>query len=177
MRAHIYEGYLDWLMGIVGGRRNVSNHWGLIRQLGSREFVWLIPNDDNRMEDGRELRDEFIGDATLHPSDSDWYNTGCSCLEMLVALARKASFESDLTPGGWFWLMLGNAGLRRYDDRAYQHPETAQEVDDIIDRVIYRNYDSNGAGGFFPLNEPTRDQRRVELWYQLAAYILEDFPP
>jgi hypothetical protein len=40
--------------------------------------------------------------------------------------------------------------------------------------VIWRTYDRRGHGGLFPLQRSNRDQRRVEIWYQLSEYLLQD---
>ena len=48
---------------------------------------------------------------------------------------------------------------------------TTQEVDDVLETVIWRNYQANGHGGLFPLKNAKRDQTKVEIWYQLAAYL------
>ena len=47
-------------------------------------------------------------------------------------------------------------------------------VRDTARGVIDRDYDASGFGGIFPLRRPAEDQRKVELWYQAAAYILEN---
>lgn len=40
--------------------------------------------------------------------------------------------------------------------------------------VLERKYDEFGNGGLFPLRSPSKDQRRVEIWYQLCEYIVQD---
>ena len=70
-----------------------------------------------------------------------------------------------------FWLMLGNIELNECSD-FYEYDPNA--VGEVLDRVIWRQYDPSGYGGLFPLSKPDKDQTRVELWYQLSAYILEN---
>jgi hypothetical protein len=48
-----------------------------------------------------------------------------------------------------------------------------KEVNAIIKRVVDRTYQHNGHGGLFPLRLATSDQRKVEIWYQLSAYLSE----
>jgi hypothetical protein len=43
------------------------------------------------------------------------------------------------------------------------------------ERMVARGYDENGNGGLFPLKNPKEDQRKVEVWMQLNAYIIEKF--
>ena len=47
------------------------------------------------------------------------------------------------------------------------------EVVDVAESVMIRDYDFNGVGGLFPLMTATRDQRDVELIYQLNLHVLE----
>lgn len=143
-----------------------------MRQLYVKEFVWLIPNDDNRAEDGKALRYEFINEQGIDEVDQEWLDLGCSFLEMLIALARRAAFESDDEVVEWFWRFIFNLGLNNHTDSAYTR-ETEREVDNVLDIVIFRTYDADGLGGLFPLTHPRQDQRKVELWYQLAAYLTE----
>lgn len=165
--------YLEWLYSQVSSvRRKDPSHtyWELFRQLFTKEFIWLIPNDDNRVQDGKDLRYEFIRECRIDNVDHDWLDLGCSMLELLVSLARTLSFEDDNSPRKWFWEMLHNIGLADYNDRV---PIPRGVVDDTLDRVIFRTYKYNGHGGLFPLRRPQTDQRDVELWYQLNAYLLE----
>jgi hypothetical protein len=103
-------------------------------------------------------------------ADDDWLDLGCSFLEMLVALSRRLSFEAEGEPRDWFWHLMDTIELRECNDRSQW---TDEEVEAICNKVIFRNYDANGAGGLFPLQNPCHDQREVELWYQMSAYLLE----
>ena len=33
----------------------------------------------------------------------------------------------------------------------------------------------NGTGGLFPLKRPRVNQRRVEVWYQMSEYLMENY--
>jgi hypothetical protein len=46
-------------------------------------------------------------------------------------------------------------------------------MEEIFERLIWRNYAPNGEGGFFPLENPREDQTQVELWYQMNSYVNE----
>lgn len=97
---------------------------------------------------------------------------GCSFLEMMIAISHRLSFETDRRPKWWFWHLMKNLGLENYSD---DMPFTQDEVDETLDRVIWRTYSPDGKGGLFPLEDPQHDQRQVELWYQLNAYLLERY--
>jgi hypothetical protein len=164
--------YLAWLYSQVGDvkdRNRSRTYWNLLRQLHSIEFVWIVPNDDNRVGDGLELREEWISACSL-AVDLDWRTRGCSFLEMLIALCRRIVFESDGHVDTWFWHLMDNLGLCEYTDR-YSYNQA--EVNTRIRKVIYREYDRNGRGGLFPLRYARKDQRDVELWYQMNAYLLD----
>jgi hypothetical protein len=137
-------------------------------------FVWSIHNDDNRAEDGRELRDEFLAETNSEADDA-WATLECSIFELLVALSRRAAYETENQATEWFWHFLGNLGLARYSDAVYRNynHRTVTEVSEILDIFVTRSYGREGHGGLFPLRRARRDQRRVELWYQLQAYLLE----
>ncbi len=170
--------YFEWLYSQIGAVRNRNpqrSYWNLTRQLFTKEFVWFVPNDDNRIEDGRALRAQFLDDEGTDEVDHDWLDLGCSMLEMLIALSRRASYESDKTPVDWFGIFLNNLELDQYNDANYRD-EDYDVIDEILDTVIYRNYLADGQGGLFPLQHPDRDQRKVEIWYQMSAYLLEVSP-
>lgn len=173
MAEPLDELYLKWLYSQVGNvkLKNPSRtYWALLKQLYKKEFVWIIPNDDNRLEDGRDLRDEFVEKYELYDVDPDWMSLGCSMLEMLIGLSRRLSFEDDGPVDWWFWCLMRNLNLRGFTDNTQFDIE---DVDEVLDTVIWRTYEPDGRGGLFPLDDPEEDQREVEIWYQLSAYLLE----
>lgn len=173
MSAPLDELYFEWLYGQVGSvkRTNPSaTYWKLLKLLFTKEFVWIVPNDDNRIEDGKDLRYEFLAECEIDTEDRDWLELGCSFLELLIGLSRRLAFEADGLASDWFWELIDNLGLRSYNDRA-NIPEN--HVDETLNRVIFRTFNYDGTGGLFPLKEATQDQRDVEIWYQLSAYLTE----
>ena len=167
------ELYLEWLysqVAEVSQKARARTYWSLFRELYCKEFIWLIPNDDNRVADGKDLRREFVQDADISDVDRTWLDLNCSFLEMLIGLSRRLAFELDGEPRKCFWDLLVNLELDRYTDRV---GVPAERVHDIVDTVIWRQYDYNGRGGLFPLQHPERDQANAEIWYQLNAYIIE----
>lgn len=175
MDAPLDELYLKWLYSKISSvrlRDPSRTYWNLFRQLYTKEFVWIIPNDDNRAEDGKDLRYEFLEEQGVDEVDPDWIRLGCSMLELLIALSRRLSFEDDGEPRGWFWQMLANLGLNEFNDANYNE-QAQSEIDQALDTVIWRTYSPDGFGGLFPLKTPEKDQREVEIWYQLGAYLLE----
>jgi len=172
MSAHLDSRYSDWLYDQIFESRT-EHYRELAHILFTKEFVWLVPNDDNRVADGKDLRYEFLDKLDLRvPEEEDyWLDLGCSVLEVLVSLSRILEFETGRTTEYWFMEMITNLGLKQYHDEAEDISERL--INKILDEFIWRNYSHTGQGGLFPLLRPDEDQREVELWYQLNAYILE----
>ena len=167
MPGTLDDQYLPWLYGQVSEvktRRSSRTYWDLLKKLYSTEFAWFVPNDDNRAEDGRELRLEWATECGIS-SDSEWFSLGCSFLELLIGLSRRLCFEGEGEVSAWFWHLINNLGLTGFHDRSQFD---GSEVDDITSAVIWRTYDENGNGGLFPLRQASHDQRKVEIWYQLS---------
>ena len=167
--------YLDWLYKKIGPLQNrnpARSYWSLAQMLFTKEFTWFVPNDDNRVEDGKELREEFL-DETAAERDNLWLDQGCSMLEMMIALSRRCAFQTDDEPFEWFWVLADNLGLRPFVDENFTE-DYYVDVDVILERVINRTYEHSGRGGLFPLRYPEVDQREVEIWYQMAAYLMEN---
>jgi hypothetical protein len=163
--------YLRWLYSRVRSvrpRKGSGTYWQLFEQLLSTEFVWIVPNDDNRAEDGKDIRRQWA--ASLNEEiDSDWLSMGCSFLELLMGLTERLSFEGGNDGASWFWTLIDNLGLTECNDGGFQEGY----VEEVTTRVIFRTYDPSGEGGLFPLQNSTTDQREVEIWYQLSEYLLE----
>lgn len=174
--------YFAWLysqVGLVRLKNPRANYWQLAKQLYKTEFQYFVPNDDNRAADGVQLREEFLDQS---PGSDDgtvreWLSLECSFFEMVVALARRASFESPSrghnTPGDWFWKIMQNLDLDRFNDAIFEIEHAEYYIGSALGVVNERTYCPDGTGGMFPLNEPQEDQREVEIWYQMAAYLLE----
>lgn len=175
MTEPLDELYLRWLYSQVGNvklRDTRRTYWSLMKLLYKKEFVWFIPNDDNRLEDGRDLRIEFVHEHGLDDVDPFWMTLGCSMLEMMIGLSRRLNFEEDeLTVGEWFWELVQNLHMMRVD--LDFTPNYEDYFNEALDKVIWRTYRQNGHGGLFPLTRPKKDQRDVELYYQMCEYLLE----
>jgi hypothetical protein len=157
--------YYDWLVSQIHiPNDNEYNH--LFERMYNLEFVWTVPNDDNRVQDGLDLRTEF-----LNSSRGRLDLQGVSFLEVLIALSRRLAFTASGDPTIWAWKLIKNLRLNKMSDPLTH--ERANRVDEILDAVIWRTYSYDGQGGFFPLNFPAEDQTKVEIWYQLNAYVIE----
>lgn len=174
-RDDVINLYFDWLTDIVCRDRfsKAVSFRKLLAHLHSVEFTNLIERDENRAEEGKELRHRF---AYYHASirNAEIYLNGpCSVLEMIIALAIRCeeNIMDDPTMGDrtsqWFWDMIVSLGLGSMIDREYDK----DYVDFVIDRFLNREYEPNGKGGLFTINNCEEDLRTVEIWCQMCWYL------
>lgn len=166
------EAYLHWLAPQVL-RRTGETYWDLLTLMQEKEFVWLVANDDNRIVDGLDLRVEFLHAYATTLQDPNELGP-CSVLEVLIGLSRRLAFAAEGKPKDWAWNLLCNLGFERHSDPLSRYKR--RKVDEVLDMLVWRKYNPDGTGGFFPLAWPDEDQTQVELWYQMAAYISEIHP-
>lgn len=173
--------YFAWLCDLVDiGPTNFHRNVRLARTLHKSEFRWFVANDDNRANDGLLLRDIF-GSEMGYPYADRVLRGPCSMLELLIGLANRMGFQlytikEGEQPKKWFWELLHNMGVDHLTDDVYTH-DKQQFVKERILQIVNRDYKRNGEGGLFPLKgSVTKDQKRVELWYQMQAYIMEKHP-
>lgn len=161
--------YFSWLCLKIDRRQKYESR-ELAMLLNTIKFRPLIPNDDNRVEDGLTLREHYCQET--NQSYDCMMENPCTVFEMLIALAEKIE-DIMRTPGEdqtakWFWEMIDNLGLRGVDN-----PIKCRRM---VQNFIDRDYSENGKGGLFPLKSPPKDQRVVEIWYQMMAYLQEKYP-
>lgn len=168
--------YFEWLSQLIGNRGQSRDCYDFISDLHSYDFYSLIPNDENRALDGIGLRERFIDETGIEAP-----NGSCTLLEMLIALAERLDFVLYSPDSGedrrerWFWLLINNLGLQKYncDDPNRTRKERINRG--IIQKFLERQYSDTGRGGLFPLNDPIKDQREVEIWYQMMYYVEENY--
>lgn len=170
----INDEYFEWLCELVDAKRfsKQTSYRKLLVHLHNIEFTWFIPHDDNRADDGIKLRRRFAivrDDMAL----TDYILGPCSVLEMMVALAVRCeewimddALMGDRT-GQWFWGMINNLGLSSMRDSKFDR----EYVDDVIGRLLNREYESDGRGGLFTVRHCAYDMRTVEIWTQLSWYL------
>lgn len=134
--------------------------------------------DENRAEDGKELRRQFCyehGVSRGSMLDETGKVKKCTMLEMMVALAQRCESQitMDMDDGvhteRWFYPMLESLGLSGM--RNGRLDET--EAGNVIHRFLSRNYTYFGEGSLFTVNNPKYDMRNTDLWYQAMWYIAE----
>ena len=164
----IREDYFCWLADQVSSD---GRFYQSLRVLFHMEFLDLVDNDANRIGDGLLVRERYLEESGVDPED---LIGPCSMLEMLIGLLERIQWEmtdevNDNSLERWFSEVMGNIGIGAYEEDRGKIFQTIKDVRD-------RRYRRDGSGGFFPLNNPIRDQRGVELWYQMNSYLIEKYP-
>lgn len=185
-RTSLRDDYFLWLYKQVWQR---PTRFKLCRELHEKNFRWFVENDDNRAEDGINLRHLFIEEKGLDESHLEvehFLKGACTVFELLVALAKRINdLTYDLNPNRdrtseWFTEMLENLRLDTLTDNASVGDtfDTVQSesVKSVTETLINRTYDYYGRGGLFPLKKrPPTDQSKMEIWYQLMLYLNENY--
>lgn len=186
-RTTLKEDYFSWLYGLVS--KTPRSYMKLCRELHKYPFRWSVRNDDNRCADGISLRDRFIEEQNLDEAHLEvryFLKGDCTVFEMMVALAeRMDGITYDLKThedkkSKWFLEMLQNLKLSRFTDNSTPHEELdpVQEatVCDTLQILLDRTYGRSGAGSLFPLKRRhPDDMSRTEIWYQLMAWLDENY--
>lgn len=175
MANDLRERYFYWLYRKVV---DPDTHYKkLLKRLHETEFTFTIPMDENRMEDGLELRYRFGAENGIR--DVEIVNTidifPCSVFEMMVALCIRCEegIMDDPEIGNrtsrWFISMLESLGLAGMVDQRYDQ----NYVDERIRILLERQYSPDGRGGLFYIPGCDEDMRNVQIWYQMNWYLNE----
>lgn len=177
-KDRITNEYFNWMYDLMCKDRypNQISYRKLFAYLHNTEFRYLISRDENRAEDGIDLRYRF---ASFNDNRNSYdrivkcLDGPCSVLEMMIALAIRCeeTIMDDPSLGDrtsqWFWGMIVNLGLGSMTDDRYDK----WKVESVINKLLDRQYDSDGKGGLFRIKNCNRDMRTAEIWYQLCWYL------
>jgi len=164
--------YYRWIIDNITIKSDPKSYLLLLKTLHSKEYFWIIPNDDNRAADVRIIRDDFF--------DVEFDEIPISILEFIIGVAGRCEDILNKEEGGksqaeWFWELITNLKLDVYDDENYYDLFGPTNIDNILVKLLNRIYDEKGQGGLFPLKKTKKDQRLVEVWYQMSEYMLENY--
>jgi len=173
----LQEIYFEWMTGKVfpdiHERRMYEQ---LMVALDSSMFYFSIPMDENRMRDGIDLRYRFAYEKRYSNQEVEGilrHNSSCSILEMMVALALKGDERIlyDYETGGKadyiFKIMLESMDVINMTNDQFDKGY----MDYKIDMLLNHGYEYNGRGGLFTVDNPRRDMREVDIWYQMNWYL------
>lgn len=169
--AILKKRYFSYLKKFVcDDNHDGKNYTCIFRHLYNKEFYSVIEEDDNRIADAAEFRAEFERNNGYY---EPVLNEPISVLEVMVALADRCeqsimgNFEYGDRTSEWFWYMIESLGLLYFDDYNYD----MYFVDEIIDKMLDREYEPDGRGGLFYIEGFDGDLRNVEIWYQLNYWL------
>ena len=171
---HVNNEYFEWLCELIDSKRfsKQLSYRKLLMHLHNIEFTWFIQKDDNRADDGIQLRRRYAlqrEDLSLQR----YLQGPCSVLEMMIALAVRCEewimddAQTGNRTGQWFWNMIRNLELNSMIDSKFDRTY----VDDVIARLLNREYEPDGRGGLFTVKNCEYDLREVEIWWQLSWYL------
>ena len=173
---NVYD-YFEWLLEKIDDPV-AENHTELLKDLHNIPFRWKLHRDEFRAYDGINLRPMYMKEKGITDNGyifTEYRDTECSMLEMMIALAEYFSYDvigaSYKTTAQWFWSMANNLGLLEATDYNYSPEYVRDKIRVFTDRA----YAKNGEGGMFPLKHPSKDQRTVEIWYQLSEWFKENY--
>lgn len=173
-RDEIINDYFEWLCSLICGYRNSKQitYDKLLMRLHSTEFTYLLPMDKDRAQNGINLRGRFAWEHGMN-SVPECLAGPCSIFEMMVALSVFCEENIMDDPnignrtGQWFWSMVVSLGLGAMTDRRFDK----QYVDDVLTRFLNREYEPNGKGGLFRINDCDCDVRELDIWHQFCRYL------
>lgn len=188
MNVEIVNEYQRWLVNQVDRTStNPYNEFGKReREAGLTysklyEYLWEVEFDpinmkvldENRWEDGRELRSEFA-----YQTGKDRYFIyedipgPCTMFEFLAALAMRVEFvmqDPDLGDRTYLWFMNSLKSLGLYFSLDWCYDQGYVEY--VLDRFMDVKYKSDGRGGVFYIPDTSRDLRDLQIWDQMTHYI------
>lgn len=172
MKRETNEQYFDWLCEFVIPDRRSFRHYKLMEKLYSMEFVPILEMDFNRATDGLDLRRYF---AYEQGCKEPLQGYPCRMLEMMIALAKRMEsqilleYDAGDRTSVWFSVMLESLGLDSVSDAIFDD----QIVEYAINKFNERDFLRDGTGSLFVVRDPGVDMRRLDIWYQMCAYVAD----
>lgn len=168
--------YFNWMYQLVYRKRYTKglSYKKLLLYLNSINFDYIISMDANRWDEGIDLRYRFGYEDNYDMSMISTFLDcrPCSILEMMVALSSQMNrimtgSDIDYDEAKWFWGMIKNLRL----DSMFDSNFDKDYIDERISIFLNREYESNGDGGLFTIEQCEEDLRNVEIWYQMCWYL------
>ena len=176
------DNYFKWLLGILGFKEPMSCRYiSMLSYMYSTSFRLTDPivgHDDNRLNDGFELRATYSNNFTMSDLPSI-FDEEVSVLEVLVAFAMRIDddimYDGSLHASKWFFIMVDNLGMTNFTDDRLGLDWCIDDEEQILDIWMSRQYGPDGKGTIFPLKTTAFDQRNLEMWYQMQEWFRENY--
>lgn len=174
--SSITRQYFEWMASIViPDFKKRIEYSSLLETLDGEEFLPSMDMDYNRLNDGKGLRWRFGIDNGFGRASVSSYldNKPCSMLEMMCALALRIEetimLDPEIGDRTWFWFeeMVISLGLIDQTNTNFNHNWVIFKIN-MFNR---RQYNPNGRGGLFTIDDMSVDLRNLEIWYQMNLYI------
>lgn len=133
--------YTRWLIqrGCLENYSELASVWDEI------DFVWYIPEDEDKAIQALRMRDEYCyetGMSSPRQAPASFLEVFVSITDTLTAMLYQDREEFTKS-------ILLNVGARSYSDDVRLPSEIHDCALDIAERVMYRTYGRNGSGGLF----------------------------
>ena len=163
--------YIHWVLKDKLGltEKECRENRCLVSALAEIEFIPRHPMDENRADDGLELRSDFEYETGNFIDKSSGLMPSCTFFEMVAALAIRCESQMmrNLSIGDrtskWFFEFLDNLDILGCDDRNVEY------IVDMCEAFM------NGKKDMFPLKKRGIKQANEEIWKQLTAYLNENY--
>ena len=174
-RRNIRDEYFEWLCDFIGSSNEYSR---LLKELHATVFEYderKYPMDVNRIFDGRDLKYRF--GSEMNYSDRiitySLEQDDVSLLEVMIALAIR--IENDMMmnldygdrTGQWVWGMINSLGLGKMTDARFNQ----RKFDTVITKFFNHDYERDGHGSLFVIEDCEYDMREEEIWTQMNWYL------
>lgn len=152
--------YTSWLIK----RGCFENYSELASVWDELDFVWYIPEDEDKAIQALRMRDEYCYETGM-PSPRQ---APASFLEVFVSITDTLTAMLYQDRESFTKSILLNLGARSFSDDGRLPSEIHEEALIIAERVMYRTYSRNGTGGLFRI--PGVDTLEMPLTTQMIQW-------
>lgn len=170
-KRDILSAYRLWLNNKVSN--DISAAYGqLLAILWRTEFVAEYEPDQNRMEDAKNLRDEFADSIDIENSEFlKLKTTPVRLIEIMICMSKRISdiISTEDNTAKYFWEMVASMEMQKLDDSNFN----ASSAQKHIDILLGHKYRRNGRGGLFFIRDigPEYNAPGLDIWSQAMAWI------
>ena len=152
--------YTPWLIQ----RGCLANYTELASVWDELDFVWYIPEDEDKAIQALRMRDEYCYETSM----SVPRQAPASFLEVFVSITDSLTAMLYQDREEFTKSILLNMGARSYSDDGRLPSEIHEEALVIAERVMYRTYGRNGSGGLFRI--PGFDILEIPITSQMIMW-------